>query len=108
MSEIEGEIGILINAVKQSKTYQEYDRQKKLLKANPELKARVDEYRMENFKLQNSNDDPRIAEKMEAFADKYADFIELPQVSAFLDAEVNLCRMMQELTSRVVDSLEFE
>lgn len=108
MSEIEDEIGQLIDAVKQSQTYKEYDRQKKLLKANPELKRRVDEYRMENFRLQNSNDDPRIADKMEAFADKYADFIESPQVSAFLDAEVNLCRMMQELTNRVVDSLDFE
>ena len=108
MSEIEHEIQILIEAVKASATYKEYDRQKELLKADEELKRQVDEYRKENFLLQNASDDGHLEERMEQFSEKYADFVEMPKVSAFLDAEVNLCRMMQELSERIVASLDFE
>ena len=110
MTEVNEEVSNLIKALKSSKTYKEYDKQKKRLKQNPELKGQVDRYRQENFVLQNSMpaDDPNTASRMEEFADKYADFLEDSLVSSFLDAENNLCRMMQELIDRVVDSLDFE
>jgi len=107
MGEIDAEVRQLIEAVKKSKTFQEYEKQKNILKEDPELKNQVDNYRKELFELQKSQDG-NAKERTEAFAEKYADFIEIPKVSAFLDAEVNLCKMMQEVTFRVVDSLEFE
>lgn len=108
MGEIDEEVKLLIQAVKQSKTYKEYEKQKKRLKENEELKAQVDQYRKENFRLQAESDDPNIKFKLEEFADRYADFLDEPDVSAFLDAENNLCRMMQELTDRVIASLDFD
>ena len=110
MTEIDEEVNHLIDAVKSSNTYKLYDKQRKRLKADPELKAAVDQYRKENFELQQSISemDPSSEAKMEEFADKYSDFLEDSRVSDFLDAENNLCRMMQELTDRVVDSLNFE
>lgn len=107
MNEIDNELNMLIDAVKKSKTYQEYDKQKNVIKEDPELKAQIDNYRRESFEIQNSND-ANAGQRMEAFADKYADFVENSKVSAFLDAEVNLCRMMQELSDRIIDSLDFE
>jgi len=107
MHEIATEVEQLIEAVKQSKTFQEYDKQKNLINEDPELKSQIDRYREEVYKLQNSQDS-NIKAKMDEFADKYADFLDDIRVSAYLDAENNLCRMMQELTDRVVDSLEFE
>lgn len=108
MREMDDDIKHFIEAVKGTKTYQEYEKQKEILKADPELKAQVDAYRAENFKLQNAPEDGHSAERMDAFADKYADFIEQPKVSAFLDAENNLCRMIQRVSREVVDSLDFE
>ena len=110
MTEVDDEVKRLIEAVKSSNTYKVYDKQKKLLKKNPELKAAVDQYRKENFELQSSISvaDENAERRMEEFAEKYADFLEDSRVSDFLDAENNLCRMMQELTDRVVDSLDFE
>lgn len=107
MQEVNDEVSRLIDALKNSRTYLEFEKQKEILKADPELKAKVDAYRTENFKLQNSNDG-NIEERLEAFAEKYADFIEEPKVSAFLDAEVNFCRMMQEVVDRVMNNLDFE
>jgi len=108
MHEIATEVEQLIEAVKQSKTYMEYDKQKKLINEDPELARQIDKYREEVFNLQNSQDDNNIKARMNDFAERYADFLDDIRVSAYLDAENNLCRMMQELTERVIDSLEFE
>lgn len=108
MNEVDEVVQQIIGAVRNSRTYLEFEKQKEIMKQDPELKAKVDEYREENFRLQNAPDDAYAAERMEAFADKYASFIEQPKVSAFLDAELNLCRMIQEATDAVIDSLNFE
>lgn len=108
MHEVDEDVKHFIEVVKSSKTYLEYEKQKEIMKADPELKAKVDAYREENFNLQNAPDDGHGQERMEAFAEKYASFIEQPKVSAFLDAELNLCRMMQEVTDSIFDSLGFE
>lgn len=108
MIEIDEEVNILIDAVKSSKTYKEYAKWRDILKENEDLKRQVDEYRREVFRLQNENNDPNIKNRVEEFADRYADFLENRTVSSFLDAENNLCRMMQVVTDRVVSSLDFE
>lgn len=108
MNEIRDEVNALIEAVKQSETYREYDRQKNRVKAMPELKAQIDAYRTKNFELQNMEDNEGLQEKLEAFAEEYADFVEQPPVREFLNAEVALCAMMQEVTNRLIGSLEFE
>lgn len=108
MTEIEGEINSLIDAVKSSKTYHEYVKWRDILKQDEALKSKVDQYRNEVFMLQRQSSDPNIKYRMEEFSDRYADFLENKVVSSFLDAENNLCRMLQELTDRVVACLDFE
>ena len=108
MTEIDKEVSDLINAVKSSKTYLEYAKWRDILKQDEDLKNRVDEYRRELFKLQHESGDPGIKYRIEEFADRYSEFLENRVVSGFLDAENNLCYMMQELTEKVVSSLEFE
>lgn len=107
MNEVADEVKMLIEAIKQSSAYKEYDKQRKLLNEDAELKDKVDAYRMEIFQLQNS-DAGNSEERMEEFSDRYADFVEIPLVGAFLDAEVNFCKMMQEATNVVLDNLDFE
>ncbi len=108
MTEIDKEVCNLITAVKSSKTYLEYAKWRDILKQDDELRARVDEYRRELFALQHESGDPSIKYRIEEFADRYAEFLENRVVSSFLDAENNLCYMMQELTDKVVSSLDFE
>ncbi len=108
MYEISEEVDSLIEAVKQSKTYREYDLQRNRVKEEPELKAQIDEYRAKNYELQNSEDEENIQERLEAFAEEYSDFVEQPKVREFLHAEVALCSMMQEVTNRLINSLDFE
>jgi cell fate (sporulation/competence/biofilm development) regulator YlbF (YheA/YmcA/DUF963 family) len=108
MVEVENELYALVVAVKRSETYKEYDRWRNILKTNPELFERVNEYRTENYKLQTSEDDGTLEERIEKFAAENEELSEEPRVRAFLDAEVALCRMLQEITNRVVKGIDFE
>ena len=108
MTEIDNELFTLIEAVKDSKTYKEYDRCRKVLKSDPELKARVDKYREDNYRVQIMEDDGTLQDKIEAFARENMELSEQPRVRAFLDAELALCRMLQEITQRVIKAIDFE
>ncbi|MBR5420793.1 MAG: YlbF family regulator [Lachnospiraceae bacterium] len=108
MTEIDNELFTLIEAVKHSNTFKEYDRCRIALKSDPELKARVDKYREENYLLQTSEDDGTLQDRIEAFARDNMELSEMPRVRAFLDAELALCRMLQEITDRVVRAIDFE
>ena len=52
MKNVEDAVKQLTSAIKESDIYQEYEKQLNRVKAVPELKAQIDEFRMRNFKLQ--------------------------------------------------------
>ena len=108
MTEVDNELFVLIEAVRHSETYKQYDRKRIALNSDPELKKRVDAYRTENYRLQTMPDDGTLEERIEAFAQANIELSEEPRVREFLDAELALCRMLQEIVDRVVSGIDFE
>ncbi len=106
MSNIEDAVENMTQAILCSQEYANYQVQLHRVKEIPDLKAQIDQYRMKNYILQNSED--YAFDKIEAFEKEYADFVENPMVMDFLDAELCLCRMIQNITDRVVMALRFE
>lgn len=97
----------LVEEIKKSNTYMEYDFQRDKLKKQPELFNRVQEYRQRNFDLQNGSQGEDLFEKMDAFEKEYEEFLEIPLVDDFLNAELAFCRMMQEVNLRITTELDF-
>ncbi len=108
MTEVDNELFVLIEAVRHSETYKQYGRKLTALKSDPELKKRVDEYRAENYRLQNSPDDGTLEERIEAFEQANMELTEETRAREFLEAELALCRMLQEIVDRVVSGIDFE
>ncbi|MDR2043532.1 MAG: YlbF family regulator [Clostridium sp.] len=96
----------LIDAIKASKEYQAFAREKERVKGYPELKERLDEFRWKNFELQNTEED--ALEKTEQMEEEYQDIREHPVVSDFLSAELDFCRMMQAVYWELTESMDFE
>ena len=103
MKNVEDAVKQLTSAIKESDIYLEYEKQLNRVKAVPELKAQIDEFRMRNFKLQTNAFD-----KLEQFEDEYAEFRENPLVNDFLASELAFCRMMQEINRCIMNSVDFE
>lgn len=64
----------LIAAVIASEEYREYDRQKQIMKEQPELKAQIDRFRQENFELQNSVQSDELFDRTDEFSRRLEEF----------------------------------
>lgn len=105
MSNIDSSIQQLISSILESDSYKEYDLQRNRVNQNPELKKQINEFRHRNFELQSNNS---ALEKIAEFEREYAQFREIPLVADFLAAELDFCRMMQDVAIKIVAALNFE
>ena len=96
----------LVDAIRNTDAYLEYQRQLVRVKEQPELKRQIDDFRTRNFELQTSKD--TNFDKIDQFARENEAFRENPLVSDFLAAELAFCRMMQEIGLYVTDQMHFE
>lgn len=108
MADIYEVVGELIDTIKASPVYLDYVREKERVKKHPQLKEQIDEYRKRNFELQSMAQDDELFDKIEQFEKEYEEFLENPLVNDFLEAEVAFCRMIQEITGRIVQAMDFE
>ncbi len=93
--------------LKDTTEYREYCYYRDLLKENPELKQKVDQFRRENFMLQNAgaeagNNDPQ------ALADKYQEMLGQEVAFDFMNAECAFYRMIQNVCNHVMEKIDFD
>lgn len=93
--------------LKDTTEYREYCYYRDLLKENPELKQKVDQFRRENFMLQNAgaeagNNDPQ------ALADKYQEMLGQEVAFDFMNAECAFYRMIQNVCNHVMGKIDFD
>ena len=90
----------------ETEEYQNYARELARVKQYPELKAQIDDFRKRNYEMQASgNIDFAGIDRFEA---EYQTIRENPMVADFLAAEVDFCKMMQEVNLRITAAFEFE
>ena len=89
----------MVQAIRNTDAYLEYQKQLARVKEQPELKRQIDEFRTRNY----TNFD-----KLDQFTRENEAFRENPLVSDFLAAELAFCRMMQGIGLYVTDQMHFE
>ncbi len=108
MEALDSAVAALISEIKNTDKYRRYQMEKEKVNRFPELKQQIDIFRQRTFELQNMPSNEDLFYKMEAFDREYEQFLENPIVADFLAAELDLCRMMQDVTGRLTDALDFE
>lgn len=108
MTEIYRMVDELIDAIKASDVYQDFHREKERVKRHPQLKEQIDEYRKRNYELQSMTQDDELFHKIEQFEKEYEEFLENPLVNDFLEAELAFCRLIQDVTGRMIQAVDFE
>ncbi|MDO5403608.1 MAG: YlbF family regulator [Eubacteriales bacterium] len=98
----------LRKAIQSSNEYVEYKRLESIIKRNPDLKRQIDEFRRQNFEIQNSEQCEDILQLTENLNAQYKDMRSQDTVNRYLNAEVCLCRLLQDLCFTVVDAVDFE
>ncbi|MCR5426538.1 MAG: YlbF family regulator [Lachnospiraceae bacterium] len=96
----------LIRAILDSESYKEYRRQLDRVLEDPILKAQIDDYRQRNFELTMADETDLV--RISQFQQEFKDFRQDPLVDDFLAAELDFCRMMQVIETRLIDALDFQ
>ncbi len=94
--------------IQETDIYRKYCKERERLKKDPELYAKVNEYRRSTYELHNNTDKDQLFDRMDAYEKEYESFRENPLVENFLQAELDFCRLIQELNIIIMDHLDFE
>lgn len=97
-----------IREIKESEEFREYEIQLAKIQEQPELYDKVNEFRRENYMIQNMEDGENYMERQEELEREFADIREIPLVDDFLAAEVCFCRMMQEINEMILEEIDFQ
>lgn len=97
MDQIERNICVLLDVIRTSEVHQEYKKQEEILKRDPGLKERVDQFRAKNFRLQEESNHDELFQVVEQLVRESAELRKDPRVNAYLDAELALCKLMQKV-----------
>jgi len=97
-----------IAALQKSDEYCNYADAKAKAKEDPILWQQICEYRRKRYEFQNLTSPEELFDRVDAFERDYREWKKDSRVTAFLDAELAFCRMMQDINLRIVDAVDFE
>lgn len=107
MNQLDESLKNLIDAVKDSSEYKEYQRIRNLVHQEPEKERAIDEFRRRNFELHKCRNVDLYAE-MDRLEGEFAPLRAQAYVNEYLAAELALCRMIQKINYSLMMEIEFD
>lgn len=98
----------LTNAIVESKEYKDYIRNLEIIKKDPELYARVCEFRRRNFELQNTEVDENIYDGVMQFQNENSSIRKIDSVNDFLKSELCICRMLRDVNRSIMNEIDLD
>lgn len=105
MEKIRDKMEELISAIRESSAYQSFQDAEREVENIPGLSDQIRKYCWENYEIQNSNAE-NLDERMEAFKEQYREFREHPAVARYLQSELCICRILQEINAKIAGAVE--
>lgn len=101
MDSFNAHLDLLVNDIKESDAYKTYTRlETELTCYYPELKREIDDFRAQNFKMQqNKNID--LFDEVDAFERRFYQLRKNPLANAYLEAELEVCHIIQEVLNEI-------
>ncbi|SDB19553.1 YlbF family regulator [Eubacterium oxidoreducens] len=106
MMQLDKQIDNLTESIKSSDIYIRYIKAKDEMKKSPDKCSIANEFRMEMFRMHNS-DDSDLKQQQDLFYRKM-EMLNDPVITEFLEAELVLCRLMQKINYEIVSCLDFD
>ena len=98
----------LVAAIRESSAYKQFEEVKLKLKADPELYARVNQFRRQNYELQNTKDNAEWIEKLRKFEKENEELRQNEMVEEFLMTELAICRQLQRINKELAAAVDLE
>lgn len=98
----------LADMIRSSEEYRNYLLCRDLLKGDPQLYQRVNDYRKRNFLLQLEGNPANLYDEMGQLWERFEPERRDIRVSGFLQYEHSLCRMVQQVEEILLENLDFD
>ena len=96
-----------LNELQESSAFRDYKYQKERIKKVPGMKERINDFRIKRFEFQNYKGED-LFEKIDEFEKEYQSFKEEPIVREYLAAELEICRLVQEINNAIDDLVDID
>ena len=97
-------LNALIEEMRESRAYQNYLWMEEKLEKDPDLKSRVDDYRIRNYRLQQSENVDLYDAVDSLERDSYA-LRKSEKANAYLEAELEVCKMVQKVQDCISEAI---
>lgn len=106
MNKIQECVEKLLEVIREDSTYQRYLACEEMLKSNPELKKQIDEFRVAVFHMNNDDTQGDLYDITDEVENRYEKLRKVPEVNAYLEAELDVCRMLQQVQTQFRNGID--
>ena len=106
MTRFDDSVEKIVDYIKNSPEYIDFKSKRSAVAENPELKAKADRIRMENFELQQITDETALMDKLDKFMERNEEDYAIVEIHDYIEAETSFCRLMQSIIDRVMGELD--
>ena len=107
-SDLEAAIKNLVETICRTTEYKTYSELKGIISRHPEKKEKIRNLREVNYRIQNMPEGIDILAEEERLEDEIEELCTDAVVNDFMQAELDFCRMFQDILSRVAQEIDFE
>lgn len=108
MDRIEQSTRNLIEAIQNSDEYVSFSAARDKLREDPELRSQVNEFRVNVFEMQNSQEPPDPYAEQQRLCREAEKFRKNSLVDEFLHAELAVCRILQKMVADIVKAVDLD
>lgn len=108
MEEIKRYTDALVEAIKDSEAYRNFEEAKAQVAGEPELRDKVMAFRKRNYEMQNLEEGRDLYEEMERFEEEYREVRKNPVIRKYLQSELEICRIMQRINLKLAQAVDLD
>lgn len=107
-NDLDSAIKNLVAEIRQTDIYEQYQQQKEILREDAEAKGKIDELRKLNYIIQSAPEGADLLEESERVEEKLEELCEDSRVNDFMQAELDFCRMFQDILTQITQGIDFD
>ncbi len=108
MEEVKAQVAQLVEAIKNSEPYKRYSEVSMEVRKSPKLWQELTEYRRNIFEMQMELEGDALFDTYDHYEKDNEQFRRDPLVNNYLNAELDLCRMIQKIDAIILDAIDIE
>ena len=106
MKETEAIIKEFTQRLKETPEYRQYGEKRDKVREYPGLMDEINVYRKRNYEMQTSEEE--LFDKIDEFAKEYESFRAKPVVEEYLQAELEVCRMVRDVYTQIAEAIDLD